>query len=208
MGKWIDLTLQIDESLNTYPGDKPFNIYDEKTIQKDGYNLKRMDTNMHIGTHIDVLKHVRNVTDGIEKIDINKVIGRALVINVKIINNIINTSEIIDKYDNKAKILILNLNWNKYLNTDEYYNCPKFNKDILKFFIKNKIEVLGFDIPSFSYKDELYMEMHDDLLSNNILVIENLTNLNSLNKYVDLIALPLKIKGMDGSLIRCVAKNI
>ena len=63
------------------------------------------------------------------------------------------------------------------------------------------------DMPSPKYENEVLMQMHKDLLSEDILIVENLTNLDKLNKHIDFLALPLKIKGLDGSLTRCIAKN-
>ncbi|MCK4552204.1 MAG: cyclase family protein [Tenericutes bacterium] len=208
MNKWIDLTILIDEETVLYPGDTPFTVVDEKKFNVDGYNMKRLYTNMHVGTHLDVKKHVFDVEEGIEAIDINKLIGKALVIRPSIDNLIVNSDDIIKNYIEGYTIIILDLGWSKFLNTDKYYNHPKFDKKIVPFLRKKGIEIIGIDIPSPEYADSDLFVMHKDLLENGMLIIENLTNLDKLTKTVDLIAMPLRIKGLDGSLVRCVAKNI
>ncbi|XFA99677.1 cyclase family protein [Candidatus Izemoplasma sp. B36] len=207
MNKWIDLTLLVDDSLWTFPGDTPLVKVNEKTVRENGYNLKRIDTNMHIGTHLDMPKHVYDIDEGVETIDINKLIDKAIVIRPKIVDNIIDTKDIIKHYVKDYKIVILDLNWSQYINSEKYYKHPKFDREILQFLLDNKVEVLGMDLPSIAYNNETFLDMHKDVLKENIIIIENLTNLKKLNKFVDFIALPLKIKGLDGSLIRCVAKN-
>lgn len=207
MDKWIDLTVLIDEEYKEYPGDIPFSIKLEKEYSVAGCNISRLETNMHIGTHLDAKKHALDTNEGIETIDINKLIGKAQVIKPLIINNIIQTESIINQYENRYKIIILNLNFASNFNTKAYYDFPKFKRDIIPFFLEKEISVIGFDMPSPVFVNEENMEMHKALLSNDITILENLTNLNSLSRYIDLIALPLKIKGLDGSLIRCVAKN-
>ena len=207
MDKWIDLTILLDEYYLEYPGDVPFKQVIEKEFSKDNFNMQRITTNMHIGTHIDAPKHALDKTEGIESIDVNQVIGKAIVLKPRIIDGIIQTVDLVHQYDKDFKIVIIKTDHTKHLNTLEYYDYPSFEADAMNFFINNKIEVIAFDMPSPEYKDEEFMTMHRDLLSRNILIVENLTNLDKLEKYVDFIALPLKIQGFDGSLIRCVAKN-
>lgn len=206
--KWIDLTVLIDENYLEYPGDIPFSITKEKEFQSDGLNMARLNTNMHVGTHLDAPKHALDTNLGIESIDINKLINKAQVITPTIKDNIILTSSISQQYTKGYTIILLNLEFTKYLNTPKYFDFPRFERSILEFFKQHHIEVIGFDMPSPLYEDETLMEMHKDLLSHHMTILENLTNLSILTRYVDLIALPLKIKGLDGSLIRCVAKNI
>ncbi|MBI9008735.1 MAG: cyclase family protein [Tenericutes bacterium] len=207
MEKWIDLTVLIDKNYLEYPGDIPFEQVIEKEFSKDYFNMRRITTNMHIGTHIDAPKHVLDIEEGIESIDINKVIGKAFVLQPRIIDGVIMTSDLIEQYNKDYKIVIIKTNHSKYLNTLKYYDYPVFTEDVIDFLVSNNIEVIALDMPSPKYKDEAFLNMHKDLLSRSILIVENLKNLDQLTKVVDFIALPLKIKGFDGSLIRCVAKN-
>ncbi|MDG5814149.1 hypothetical protein QA601_03600 [Chitinispirillales bacterium ANBcel5] len=67
-----------------------------------------------------------------------------------------------------------------------------------------KVKIIGIDIPS---PDKFPFEEHIKLLDNNILILENLTNLEPLLKVskFDLFAFPLKIHA-EASLVRAVAK--
>jgi kynurenine formamidase len=208
MNEWIDLTVLIDENYLEYPGDVPFEVKEEKLFAKDNYNMKRVTTNMHIGTHIDAPKHVLDLVEGVESIDINKVIGKAIVLKPRIVNGIIHTKDLMTNFDREYNIVIINTDHSQYLNTNKYYDYPVFERNAIEFFIKKNIEVLAIDMPSPKYSDEEQLDMHKDLLSRNILIVENVTNLDSLKKYVEFVGLPLKMKGFEGSMIRCVAKNI
>lgn len=207
MEKWIDLTILLDDLYLEYPGDVPFRVEEERTFKVDNFNMKRLTTNMHIGTHIDSPRHVLNKGYSIEGIDINQVIGEAIVLEPRIINGVIRTEDLISQYYGDYKIVIIKTNHSQYLNTEKYYDYPVFERDVLNFLVSNSINVIAFDMPSPKYLNEELLDMHKDLLSRNILIVENLTNLDKLDKCVDFVALPLKIKGFDGSLIRCVAKN-
>lgn len=207
MKNYIDLTLMLDENYLPYPGDEPIKFNEVKKIDQDGYNLKRFESGMHIGTHMDAEKHIFPNGKGIESIDINEVIGTARVIRPDIEDNLISTEDIVKDLIGDEKILLLDLGHANKINTDVYYNQPKFQKDLVPFLVEKGIRVIGFDIPSPEYCDGDFLDMHRDLMRGGIHIIENLTNLDKLDSVVEFIALPLKIKGLDGSLIRAVACN-
>ncbi len=207
MERWIDLTITLDEETPVYPGDIPIKITEAKTIAKDGYNLKRITTGMHIGTHLDSKMHMLKSNKGIDMIDPNLLIGKAQIIRPSISNNIISMKDVVNQYDKKSKIVIYDLNWAMYFGDNKYYHYPKFERSIFDFLLKNEIHLIGLDYPSPEYHDETGYEMHKDLLGNDIYIIENLCNLKQLQGTIDFIALPMKLRGFDGSFIRCVGRN-
>ncbi len=208
MNQWIDLTMTLDEKTLVYPGDRPFEIQKERDIEADGYNLKRVHLNMHLGTHMDAPLHVIDQGKSIDEIAVDTFIGEAVVIRPDIQNNIISTQSIINQYLPEAKMILFDLSWSDKANTPDYFQMPGFEPALIPFLVKHGILAIGIDGPSPVYHQGDMLDMHKDLLSNNILIYENLVNLDRLSTLVDFIGLPLKIKGMDGSLTRAVAKNV
>lgn len=208
MEHWIDLTVMIDEEYLPYPGDDIWTFEQSKKRKSDGYDLKRISINMHVGTHLDAKKHVLDSEEGIEAIDINRMIGRALVIRPSINDGMISSEDISAQYEEGFDILLIETGHARYFLSEEYYHQPKFERGICDFLAAKGIKVLGMDMASPEYRDGDFLDMHRDLMNRDVVIIENLTNLDQLQKQVDFIGLPLKIKGLDGSLLRCVAKNI
>ena len=157
---------------------------------------------------MDAKSHALDSNETVEQIDVNKLIGKAIVIEPIVNKLLINTESIKEQYDNETKILIIRTNHSKLVNTEYYYNYPKFERAFLDFIKETNINVIAFDFPSPKYLKEVHMELHIDLLSRDITIVENLINLDQLHQYVHFIALPLNLKGFDGSMTRCVAKNI
>ena len=58
MNKWIDLTNLLDANYIPFPGDEKLSMKKVKNIDIDGYNMHRIETGMHIGTHIDARSHI------------------------------------------------------------------------------------------------------------------------------------------------------
>ena len=55
--KIIDLTLQIHEGMSVYPGDPKVEIAQIQTLNKHGWNMKRIHINGHDGTHVNMPIH-------------------------------------------------------------------------------------------------------------------------------------------------------
>jgi len=71
---------------------------------------------------------------------------------------------------------------------------------------KRNINAIGIDTPSIDYGKSEFFKSHVILLSENIPVFENLTNLDQLPASgFEIIALPMKIKGGSGAPLRIVA---
>jgi len=208
MNKWIDLSVTLDNSFLVYPGDDPIGFTAVKAIERDEYNLQKMTTSMHVGTHMDAMKHVLGDGQSIDSADVNQFIGKARVLRPRVVNGVISTEDIANGLMGNQKILILDTRHSVYLNRKEYYNQPKFEKGVVDVLVEHEIQVIGFDLPSPEYVNGHFLNMHRDLMNHGIYIIENLTNLEQLDDVVDFIGLPLKISGMDGSMIRAVAKNI
>jgi len=88
---------------------------------------------------------------------------------------------------------------------EEYYsNYPVFDKELVDYLAKQKVKMIGIDWPS---PDHEPYPMHQILLKNNILILENLTNLDLLlsEPAFEIFAFPLKINA-DSSIVRVVAR--
>jgi kynurenine formamidase len=57
--KIIDLTLPIYAGMPVYPGDPEVEIEQIQTLEKDGWNMKRIHMNGHDGTHVNAAAHCK-----------------------------------------------------------------------------------------------------------------------------------------------------
>ncbi|HPJ24513.1 MAG TPA: cyclase family protein, partial [Bacillota bacterium] len=193
MNKWIDLSVTLDNSFLVYPGDDPIGFTAVKAIERDEYNLQKMTTSMHVGTHMDAMKHVLGDGQSIDSADVNQFIGKARVLRPRVVNGVISTEDIANGLMGNQKILILDTRHSVYLNRKEYYNQPKFEKGVVDVLVEHEIQVIGFDLPSPEYVNGHFLNMHRDLMNHGIYIIENLTNLEQLDDVVDFIGLPLNV---------------
>lgn len=204
MNKFIDLSHNIVNNMVVHPYDNAVKLYQDKFLQDDKYNNFRLEIGMHAGTHIDTPMHLINRKTFINEISIERFIGKGCLLDVR------NESAIgyKEKYwdiVSKDDIILLFTNYSDKYGTEEYFtNHPVIDKELADFFIEKKIKILGIDLPS---PDKYPFEIHKKLFENNILIIENMTNLSELLHIsnFEIIALPLKIKA-EASMARVIAK--
>ncbi|MDD3122144.1 MAG: cyclase family protein [Candidatus Izemoplasmatales bacterium] len=209
---WIDLTHLISPETIVYPGDPALIIVNKNDYPKSDFHIDEITSAMHVGTHLDSPFHFIKDGNSIDDIDINQVVGDASVVKVTVVDNVIATASIEKQYnslEHKHPILLISTNHSELFNKNEYFlECPSFEKSIFDFVIKYRITCIGLDLPTIQYASESPKNAHLDFLGNNIIIIEGLNLLETLSSEVFFIGLPLKIKGIDGSLIRAIAKNI
>lgn len=202
--KLIDLTHTLNDKTPAYPSDSPIEIHQEKYIEKDQYNNFILETGMHIGTHIDGPMHLTDSNDFIKDITLEKFIGKACLLDVRYQKKI-SYKDNFEQEVEKNDIVLLYTGHSPEYGKENYFNeYPVIDMHFAEFLLEKNIKMLGIDTPS---PDNYPFEIHKFLLNNNIMIIENLTNLDKL-LFIDefeIIAFPLKIEA-DSSPARVVAK--
>ncbi|MFW6149806.1 MAG: cyclase family protein [Atribacterota bacterium] len=107
----------------------------------------------------------------------------------------------------KVEFIIINTGWSKYWTTQKYYsNYPFLSCNAAKWLTKFNLKGVGIDTISIDKSGSEFFDTHKILLSKNIIIIENLTNLGTIeSNYFTLSVLPIKYQHSDGSPVRAVA---
>jgi len=209
----LDLTLTISEKLPVFPGSPKPQFIPWNKIKRDGYNLELLFLSSHTGTHIDAPFHFIDKGKKIHDISVNRLVGRVTLIKKrKKPNQSITRSDIINFEKKHGKIsknaiVIFSTGWNKNLEKEYYFEKnPGLSISAAKYLVSKKINLVGIDSPSIDLGNEKKFLVHNILLKNNILIVENLTNLEKIqNTHFDLVVLPLKLKNATGSPVRAIA---
>lgn len=205
MNKYIELSYTIEEELAAHPYDDELKLYRNRFLDKDKYNDTRLETGMHVGTHIDAPSHLTDSDVLVDDYPAEKFIGKGCLIDVRDQEIISLKKEYVDMVE-ENDIVLLYTGYDKRFGSNEYFNNhPIISKELALFLVDKKIKMVGMDIPS---PDRYPFEIHKILLGNDILIIENLRNLGELFKIdnFEIIALPLKIKA-EGAQVRVVARG-
>ena len=209
--EFIDLSWDIVEGMPIYPNDPVLKVEGGRKTNEDGFSLKRLTTAMHVGTHLDAPSHYLGNGDHVESIGLDKTIGFATKLKVEIIDNVIKTDDLDMCYHNayrKHSKIVIDTGYSNKRNSPDYFESfPAFEASLTDFLVENGIELIGLDMPSIRFEKTGAAEAHKALLSQRIVIVENLMNLDLLDEEFFLLCQPLKLIGFDGSMIRAVGIN-
>jgi len=211
--KYLDLTLEISKSIPNFPGSPSPQFLTWSTIKDDRYNLELLFLSSHTGTHLDAPYHFTKNGVKIHQIPVTRLIGKTLLIKIKKSKDqAITKNDLLEFELKNGKIkdfssIIFFTNWQKNLQKKFFFtNNPGLSKSAAEYLISKKINLIGIDSPSIDLGIDNSFTSHKILLKNNILIVENLTNLEQIPTLeFDFIILPLKLKDATGSPVRAIA---
>lgn len=205
----IDLSWSVYETMPIFPGDPAIKSGVHSTVAKEGHAIRTWSSGMHVGTHLDAPAHFLEGGGDVASIDLSGCMGDARVICVKVQNGVIPTAAIQtawDKIKQKGTMLLVHTGWSERRFEPIYFESfPGFDRDFERFVETSGIRLLGVDMPSVRFADGDYAGFHRMLLSRQISIVENLIGLDKLPSSVLFTALPLKLQGFDGSMVRACA---
>lgn len=199
---YIDLTHEISQNMPIYPGDPQTKIRRNATVEKDGFTDHYLSMGTHAGTHIDAPSHMLEKGKGLNQFPLKKFTGRGVYI--KITNGKFDLRKIKTLDIKKNDVVLFHTGMSDSYERPEYFSVyPAIPQDVANYLITKEINIVGVDSCSVDH-DEFHA--HKLFLKNDILIIENLTNLSSLEgKQFTVSAFPLNLQ-LDGSPIRVVAQ--
>lgn len=202
MSKFIDLSVLISEDMTILPGDPKTKIEPASDFEKDGYRQNLVSICTHTGTHIDAPYHMLNNGKNLDQIPIDHFIGKGVYIKF---DEAFDLTDIEEVDIREGDIVLFHTGMSNVYNQPEYFdNYPNIDKELASFLIAKRIKMVGVDMCSVDTKESF--PVHKILLKNDILIIENLTNLALLKgKKFIVYALPLKLQ-VDGAPIRVVVE--
>ena len=211
--KPIDLTLTISQSIPTFPGSPKPQFLLWSSLREDGYNLELLFLSSHTGTHIDAPYHFVKNGIKINQIPLDRLIGKATLIKISKKNNEAITKNDIITFEKKCgeipdhSSVVFFTGWQNNLAKSNYFEAnPGLSKSAANYLVSKQVNLVGIDSPSIDLGKDKIFTVHKILSQNNVLIVENLSNLNKIrsNKF-DFVILPLKLKDATGSPVRAIA---
>ena len=173
-----------------------------------------------VGTHMDAAAHVEPGGWGIDKVELDRLIGPGVLVDVrKKTDQEPVTPADLQKYDiHSGDIVVFYFNWHPP-KAGELYSQSYLTDETARWLVAHQVRAIASNTPGVEnfkrgvaqhwtepQNQKVAWPVHKILLSSGIPIIEGLINLDKLEgQRFELIALPLKIAGADGSPIRAIA---
>jgi arylformamidase len=208
--KITDLTHVIYSDMPVFPGTEGPIFIKANTVEKDGFQEAKITMYSHTGTHIDAPAHMLSNGHSLDNLEIEQFIGKATIIDFSNTNEKLIDINNLKPYEEKIKnveFIIIKTGWSKYWGTKKYFeDFPSLSAEAATWLSQFNLKGIGIDAISIDDMESTTFEVHKILMPKNIIIIENLTNLDSIiNEYFILSILPLKNKDADGSPVRAIS---
>jgi kynurenine formamidase len=230
----IDLTHAFGSDTIVWPTEQDFRLVVQQAGETPGgyyYASNRLEMAEHGGTHFDAPIHFAKGGQTLDQIPIDRLVGAGVRIDVRAqcANNrdYLVTVQDLEQWEiaqgpiPNGTIVLLDTGFarywpsrQKYLGTElrgpegvRLLHFPGLHSEAAAWLVRERqVKAVGIDTASIDYGQSTTFETHVALLSRNVPVFENLSDLHDLpNRGFDVIALPMKIAGGTGGPLRVIA---
>jgi arylformamidase len=207
---FIDVSMDIENGMLHWPSDPAIEIEIYSDIKKGAAsNNSKITCGVHTGTHMDAPKHFIENGAGIDKFNLDTLIGPCRVIDVPARISAI-SKEFLEPLNIKNGDRILfktkNSEWinNGDRNFHNDYVCV--NPEAAKYMVEKGVVLVGIDYLSIEGY-HVGHDTHEALLEKGVIIIEGLNLFNVTAGAYKLIALPVKIKDSNGAPARVILEK-
>lgn len=209
MSRIVDLSLDIYDRAPTFWPDPKTAVIPALEIKNLKYNITQLVMSTHLGTHLDAPFHFFDDGRTVDRLDPARGFGPAWVLDFSAKAPKAEITRA-DLARHEAKIgrgsrIIIRTGWDAAFPEDRYFtDFPGLPPDACAYLVERGIACLALDTPSVYGAD--YVPVHHALLRAEVLIVEGLAHLGDLaSERVFFAALPLRIRGRDGSPCRAIA---
>ncbi len=206
--KLTDLTHTIVPGMPQWPGDKqPLDIPRHSLHGPDKHMSSSLEFGCHVGTHIDAPLHFLVGEPGIDRLPLDRFVGKGVVIRAGDGESPGAIGpEVCDGVDlTDVDFVLFDTCWDRHWGTDRFYSEWFYlSPELAKLLASAGLKGVGLDSPSLDPFGG--QAAHDICAPAGMINIENLANLASLpDDGFTLLVLPLKLEGTEASPVRAMA---
>lgn len=230
----VDLTHSFGSDTVVWPTEQDFKLIGQHAEDMPGgyyYASNRVEMPEHGGTHIDAPIHFSRGTQTLDQIPLERLVGTGVRIDIaeqcagdrdyRVAISDLERWEAEHGRVQSGTIVLLSTGYARFWPTRKDYlgtelrgqegvqalHFPGLHPEAAAWLVRERhIKAVGIDTASIDYGRSTKFETHVALLSENVPVFENLSNLRDLpDRGFDVIALPMKIAGGTGGPLRIIA---
>lgn len=201
--KIYDISMTIEHDMVVYKNkEEKRPVFTTVSKHSDsGVHETRLFMDAHCGTHLDAPLHMIDNGETIDKFNLNLGVSKCKVIDLTTVENKISESDLSNKKITKGDYILL-----KTKNSYEDFFNPEFiylDESGAKYLKEQEIIGVGIDAVGIE-RSQTGHETHKILLDAGITILEGLRLRDVKEGEYSLVALPLKIRGVEASPVRAI----
>ena len=206
MRKMYDITWSMTADMAPWPGDVEFSLqWMLRQSRGDPANVGCLTMSPHTGTHADAPFHCDAAKGTIDQVPLDIYVGPARLVDVRGCAPIRVTDLGDHDWQATPRLLLRTGVWDDASHFPE--SIPVLADDVPAFLHAQHIQLLGVDVPSVDMVTSQTLPIHRALGEHGIHILEGLDLRLPPPGVYELIALPLRIQGGDGSPVRAMLRG-
>jgi arylformamidase len=205
--KIYDISQNLRVGMPVWPGDQDFQFrWTMRLNQGDSYNVSTVTMSAHTGTHVDAPLHFDDSGPGVAALDLTPYLGPVRVMALRA-NAAITASDLIkEEWRNVARVLFKTRPDDApELQFDRSF--AYLSEDCAGFLGERGLLLVGTDSPSVDAFGSLTFDAHKILQKHRVAILEGVRLAHVPEGDYELICLPLKLEGLDGSPVRAILRR-
>ncbi len=202
-----DISQTIREGIPVWPGDQKFRRkWNMRLSQGHSCNLSSVTMSLHTGTHLDAPFHFEDSGQDITEVPLNHYIGSARVATI--------TAEPCITAEDLAKLPWSGVERILFKTRTAERDDGRFDsrfvclaEDTAEFLGARAVVLVGLDSPSVDEFGSVEMRVHKALRKRGIAILEGARLVHVPDGDYELVCLPLKLAGADGSPVRAILRR-
>ena len=205
----IDITRKLDPTLAVWPGDAPFRLHPQAQMAAgEIVNVTSLHLSAHTGTHVDAFHHYVDGATAMDGMDLTLYWGPAQVVTVEKPAGPLFPADF-DAVDLARASRLLLRSSASHADPTRFFRDYVYPDPALAAALgRHGIRLFGTDAPSVDPPDSATLSGHHALFAAGIAILEGLSLAHVADGLYELVALPLKIAGGDGSPVRAVLRPL
>jgi arylformamidase len=204
----IDISPPLSVGMGVFPGDAAFEVAQTFAIGPGcPVNVARIAMSTHCGAHVDAPLHYDPAGASIDALDLDDFIGPARVIDARGPGLLCRFEEIEPALDRAPPRLLFRL-----MEGDDHFSWPTGFRALAPEAVERLAQagtrLIGVDVPSVDPETSKELPSHMACRRHDIRIVENLVLGGVMPGDYELIALPLRLKGLDAAPVRAVLRQL
>ena len=202
-----DISQPLRPSLPVWPGDTAFSARKRWVIGSDSpVNVASFETSTHAGTHADAPLHYDLTGADAASVDLAAYIGPCSVVDARGLGAVITRDFVATLTELPSRVLFRT--YARFPHEAWSADFTAVAADAIALLAEQGVRLIGVDAPSLDPQDSKTMDAHHAVLAADMRILEGLVLDDVPPGDYELIALPLRLVGLDSSPVRAVLREL
>lgn len=204
LGAPIDISMVVRPGTPEWPGDTPYSCrWSWDMAAGASVQVSAISMSPHVGTHADAPLHVRPGAPASDALPLSAFVGAAYLMTIDGAPRDVDTAELASRLPPATTRLLLRTG-QTIAGGDFPDDWPALSADAARTLAAGGLRLLGVDCPSVDRRRSTDLAAHHALFDGGAQLLENLDLRHAPDGHYLLVALPLRLHGLDASPVRAV----